>query len=77
MINITKSNNISLTLILNISPTNNAEYLAKEELENQGITPESPNYEQLKKIVLKKYSKNGKIIAYACVACNLTNFFTI
>lgn len=26
----------------------NAEYLAKEELENQGITPDSPNYEQKK-----------------------------
>lgn len=32
----------------------NAEYLAKEELENQGITPESPNYEQKKKEILEK-----------------------
>lgn len=30
----------------------NAEYLAKEELENQGITPDSPNYEQKKTEVL-------------------------
>lgn len=30
----------------------NAEYLAKEELENRGITPESPNYEQIKDDVL-------------------------
>lgn len=30
----------------------NAEYLAKEELENQGITPESPTYEQKKTEVL-------------------------
>ncbi len=30
----------------------NAEYLAKEELENQGITHESPNYEQKKNDVL-------------------------
>lgn len=32
----------------------NAEYLAKEELENQGITPESPNYEQKKADALAK-----------------------
>lgn len=32
----------------------NAEYLAKEELENIGITPESPNYEQKKNEALKK-----------------------
>lgn len=30
----------------------NAEYLAKEELEKQGITPESPNYEQKKDEIL-------------------------
>lgn len=32
----------------------NAEYLAKEELENQGITTESPNYEEQKNETLKK-----------------------
>lgn len=32
----------------------NAEYLAKEELENQGITPDSPNYEQKKIDILAK-----------------------
>ena len=32
----------------------NAEYLAKEELENQKIVPESPNYEQKKNETLKK-----------------------
>lgn len=32
----------------------NAEYLAKEELEKQGITPESPNYEQKKTEMLQK-----------------------
>lgn len=32
----------------------NAEYLAKEGLENQGITPESPNYEQKKNEALKQ-----------------------
>lgn len=32
----------------------NAEYLAKEELENLGITPESPNYEQKKNEILAK-----------------------
>lgn len=35
----------------------NAEYLAKEELENQGITPESPNYEQKKNEVLASARK--------------------
>lgn len=32
----------------------NAEYLAKEELENQGITVDSPNYEQKKNEILAK-----------------------
>lgn len=32
----------------------NAEYLAKEELEKQGFTLESPNYEQKKKEILEK-----------------------
>jgi len=32
----------------------NAEYLAKEELENLGITSESPNYEQIKNEILAK-----------------------
>jgi preprotein translocase subunit SecA len=32
----------------------NAEYLAKEELENQGISPESENYETLKETALNK-----------------------
>lgn len=32
----------------------NAEFLAKEMLDNKGITPESPNYEEEKEIALKK-----------------------
>lgn len=35
----------------------NAEYLAKEELENLGITPESPNYKQKKDEILEKSRK--------------------
>jgi preprotein translocase subunit SecA len=35
----------------------NAEYLAKEELENRGITPENENYETLKTEVLAKTRK--------------------
>lgn len=35
----------------------NAEYLAKEELEKQGIMPETPNYEQKKNEILEKSRK--------------------
>lgn len=35
----------------------NAEYLAKEELENLGITPESPNYKEKKDEILAKSRK--------------------
>lgn len=35
----------------------NAEYLAKEELEKQGITPETPNYEEKKNQILENSRK--------------------